>query len=134
MSSTSLFPRHDAAGRPFLEAPAAFEPSCGRKVLYDKRDTTGTILTVPEFAEQQFAEEFEGHQAAAGRPVVTTREAQQVWDNGFLPRRNVRGNPDTRLLIGETDGGRRVTLVSRSQGRGHWHTYTAWDTKPSDLA
>ena len=65
---------------------------------------------------------------------MTAAEAQQVWDNGFLPRRNVRGDADTRLLIGKTDGGRRVTLVSRYLGDGIWLTYTAWDTKEADLA
>jgi hypothetical protein len=89
---------------------------------------------VPRFSEQVIADEFEDHQANAGRPIVSTSEAQQVWDNGFLPRRNVRGDQDTRLLIGTTDGGRRVTLVSRHVGDGNWLTYTAWDTKESDLA
>jgi hypothetical protein len=37
----------------------------------------------------------------------TNREAQQVWENGLLPRRNVRGADDTRFLIGLTDGGAR---------------------------
>jgi hypothetical protein len=89
---------------------------------------------VPSFDQQVIGDEFEEHQAQAGRRIVTAREAQQVWDNGFLPRRNVRGDPDTRLLIGQTDGGRRVTLVSRHLGDGDWLTYTAWDTKESDLA
>ncbi len=80
------------------------------------------------------ADEFEDHQARTGRRIVMAREAQQVWDNGFLPRRNSRGAPDTRLLIGQTDGGRRVTLVSRHVGNGTWLTYTAWDTKEADLA
>jgi hypothetical protein len=80
------------------------------------------------------ADEFEEHQVEAGRRVVTSREAQQAWENGFLPRRNIRGSPDTRLLIGRTDGGRRVTLVSRHLGDGMWFTYTAWDTKEADLA
>ena len=89
---------------------------------------------MPNFSEQVIADEFEDHQADAGRAVVTANEAQQVWDNGFLPRRNARGDPDTRLLIGSTDGGRRVTLVSRHLGDGNWFTYPAWDTKESDLA
>jgi hypothetical protein len=89
---------------------------------------------VPTFSEQVIADEFEDHQANARRPIVTASEAQQVWDNGFLPRRNVRGDPGTRLLIGSTDGGRRVTLVARHLGDGKWFTYTAWDTKESDLA
>jgi len=58
----------------------------------------------------------------------------RVWDNGFLPRRNSRGSSDTRLLIGRTNGGRRVTLVSRRGGDGVWFTFTAWDTKEADLA
>jgi hypothetical protein len=89
---------------------------------------------VPTYREQVIADEFEDHQVDAGRRVVTSREAQQAWDNGFMPRRNTRGSPDTRLLIGRTDGGRRVTLVSRHLGDGTWLTYTAWDTKEADLA
>lgn len=89
---------------------------------------------MPEFHELLVDDSFEEHQALAGRPVVAAREALQVWDNGFLVRRNVRGRPDTRLLIGATDGGRRVTLVARHLGQGLWLTYTAWDTKAADLA
>ena len=89
---------------------------------------------MPSYAEQVIADEFESHQALARRPIVTAREAQEVWDNGFLPRRNRRGAADTRPLIGRTDGGRRVTLVTRSLGDGIWLTYTAWDTKEADLA
>lgn len=89
---------------------------------------------MPVYLEQLIADEFEDHQRRAGRHVVTAREAQQVWDSGFLPRRNVRGSSETRLLIGRTDGGRRVTLVSRHTGDGIWLTYNAWDTKEADLA
>jgi hypothetical protein len=89
---------------------------------------------VPTYAEQVISDEFEDHQARAGRQIVTVREAQEVWDNGFLPRRNSRGDPATRLLIGRSDGGRRITLVSRQLGDGIWFTYTAWDTKEADLA
>lgn len=89
---------------------------------------------MPTYAEQVLAGDFEDHQARAGRPIVSVREAQQVWDNGFLPRRNVRGALNTRLLIGRTDGGRLVTLVARDLGDGVWLTYTAWDTKEADLA
>ncbi len=89
---------------------------------------------MPTYLEQVIVDDFEDHQARARRPIVTVREAQEAWDNGFLPRRNVRGRLDTRLLIGRTNGGRRVTLVSRHIGDGVWLTYTAWDTKESDLA
>ncbi len=89
---------------------------------------------VPTYAEQVIADEFEEHQRRAGRRAVTAGEAQEIWDNGFLPRRNVRGPANTRLLIGRTVGGRRVTLVSRHLGDGIWLTYTAWDTKEADLA
>ena len=70
----------------------------------------------------------------ARRPIVGYREAQQVWDNGFLPRRNRRGDASTRLPIGQTDGGRRVTIVAHNLGAGDWFAWTAWDTKDSDLA
>jgi hypothetical protein len=89
---------------------------------------------VPAYEVQLIADDLEDHQARAGRRVISNREAQQLWDNGFLPRRNSRGRQDTRLLIGHTDGGRRVTLVSRYVDDGVWFTYTAWDTKEADLA
>jgi hypothetical protein len=89
---------------------------------------------VPRYVEQLIADDFEAHQARAGRPIVSAREAQEVWDNGFLPRRNARGAEDTRLLIGRTNGGRRATLVARHVGDGIWWTFTAWETKEGDLA
>jgi len=87
---------------------------------------------VPDFDDLEISDEFEAHQAAAGRPVVTGREVLQVWDNGFIARRNHRGQPDTRMLIGFTDGGRRATVIVRRTGPGRWLVFTAWDTKPSD--
>lgn len=89
---------------------------------------------VPTYIEQVIADDFEDHQAQAGRPIVTAREADQVWNGGFESRRNVRGAADTRFLIGRTAGGRQVTLVSRHLGDGLWLTYNAWDTKGADLA
>lgn len=97
-------------------------------------DALWYAAAVPTYAQQVISDEFEEHQATAGRRIVTAREAQEMWDNGFLPRRNTRGAPDTRLLIGRTNAGRRVTLVSRHLGDGTWFTYTAWDTKEADLA
>lgn len=85
------------------------------------------------FDDLEISDEFQAHQAAAGRPVVTNREALQVWDNGFTARRNPHGQPDTRMLIGVTDGGRRVTIMARQVVSGQWLAYTAWDTKLSDL-
>ena len=93
-----------------------------------------TVAHVPRYLRLLLSVDFEEHQARTGRPVVTFREAQQVWDNGFLPRRNRRGDTNTRLLIGATDGRRRVTIVARHLGDGDWLAWTAWDTKPSDLA
>ena len=89
---------------------------------------------VLRYDELVIAEDFEEHQARTGRRVVTAVEAQQLWDNGFVARRNHRGAADTRLLIGQSDGGRDITLVVRSLGKGNWLTFTAWDTKEADLA
>lgn len=103
-------------------------------VVHNAYDALWYPNWVPTYAEQVIADEFEEHQRRAGRRAVTAGEAQEIWDNGFLPRRNVRGPANTRLLIGRTVGGRRVTLVSRHLGDGIWLTYTAWDTKEADLA
>jgi hypothetical protein len=92
------------------------------------------VKHVPRYLRLLLSEDFEEHQARAGRPIVTYREAMQVWDNGFLPRRSRRGDANRRFLIGETDGGRKVTIVARHLGEGDWMAWTAWDTKPSDLA
>ena len=88
---------------------------------------------MPRFDDLVISDEFETHQTAAGRSVVTSREALQVWDNGFIARRNPHGQPDTRMFIGITDGGRRVTIIARQIGPGGWFAYTAWDTKRADL-
>ena len=88
---------------------------------------------MPRFDDLVPSDEFEAHQAAAGRRVVTGREALQVWDNGFTARRNPHGEPDTRMLIGDTDGGRRVTIIVRQMAPGQWYAFTAWDAKPSDV-
>lgn len=88
---------------------------------------------MPRFDELVIGDEFEAHQAAAGRRVVTSREALQAWENGFTARHNPRGQPDTRMLIGVTGGGRRVTIIARQIGLGQWYAFTAWDTKPSDF-
>lgn len=89
---------------------------------------------MPTYLELVIADDFEDHQAKARRRIVAVREALEVWDNGFLPRRNGRGAADTRLLIGRTLAGRRVTIVARHLGEGSWFAYTAWDTKEADLA
>jgi hypothetical protein len=88
---------------------------------------------VSRFDDLEIRDGFETHQATAGRRVVWGREALQVWDNGFTARRNPHGQPDTRMLIGVTDGGRRVTIIAREIEPGQWVAFTAWDTKRSDL-
>jgi hypothetical protein len=37
------------------------------------------------------------------------------------------------MLIGVTDGGRRVTIIAREIEPGQWVAFTAWDTRRSDL-
>jgi hypothetical protein len=53
------------------------------------------LRCVPNYSQHVIADEFEE----------------------FLPRRNVRGSPDTRLLIGRTDGGRSRSLLGTRRGR-----------------
>lgn len=83
-----------------------------------------------EFSELEFHPDFEDHQAAAGRRVVTESEAEEAWYGvrAFVPNRRTRSGAPY-LMIGATAGGRRITVVLlRTRRRGVWRAYTAWDT------
>jgi hypothetical protein len=80
-----------------------------------------------------FHDNFEDHQAANDRPIVTVEEAQEVWYGGFHYRRNVTGRTTDYLVTGRTSGGRLVTVaVLWREDWGDWRAFNAWDTKLSD--
>ena len=60
------------------------------------------------FDDLVFHPDFEGHQAAAGRHVVTIVEADQAWIGQRTFVRNRRRRAGQYLMIGRTDGGRSV--------------------------
>lgn len=77
-------------------------------------------------------ENFEGHQEAMGRAVITCAEAQEMWDAGFEFRGNRTGFPSEWLIIGYA--GRRLITVA-VLWRPHpqdFRAMNAWDTKVSD--
>ena len=87
----------------------------------------------PAFDEFAISENFEDHQAAGGRAVVTVDEAFEVWNNNPHFRRNRRSGRAQYLMIGLTDGGRLVTVALVEGHRpGLWVAWTAWDTKETD--
>lgn len=69
-----------------------------------------------------------------GARAISIDEAQQLLDNQYVivrnPRRG-RGQEQAiarRLLIGQTDGGRVLTLVvERTQDPGTWLLITGWE-------
>jgi len=88
---------------------------------------------VATFDDLVFHPDFEGHQSAAGRRVVTVVEADQAWYGQRTFVRNRRRRAGRYLMIGRTDRGRNITVVVLGTANpGTWVAYTAWDTKPGD--
>jgi hypothetical protein len=88
---------------------------------------------VPDFHDLVFHLDFEGHQAEAGRRVVTQEEAEQAWLAGPMVVPNRRRKRAPYLMVGRTSSGRDVTVVLlATEDPGTWLAYTAWDTKPTD--
>lgn len=88
---------------------------------------------MPPFLDLVFHENFEEHQALAGRRVVTREEVLEVWDGRrqLVPNRKSRSGQ--YLMVGYTNAGRAVTVaLFELRPAGTWLAHTAWDTKPSD--
>lgn len=82
---------------------------------------------MPKFDFLMFHENFEDHQAAAGRRVVTEELAEQAWygQRAFVP--NKRSGKGPFLMIGNTDGGHEITVVILATAdEDTWQAYTAW--------
>jgi hypothetical protein len=89
---------------------------------------------VPTFEELRCHPNFEDHQVAAGRRVVTCDEALDAWYGQRRVVPNRRGHPAPYLMLGRTSSSRRITVVILpTSEEGLWTAYTAWDTKNSDL-
>lgn len=88
---------------------------------------------MPAFDELVFHDNFEEHQAHAGRRVVTRVEALEAWDGRRRMIPNRKRQTGQYLLLGYTAAGRPITVVLlEARARGIWRAYTAWDTKPTD--
>jgi len=81
---------------------------------------------VPRFRRPLFHDNFEDHQAAAGRRVVTQEEAEDVW----FARREFYANTKRRgsyLMRGLTPAGRSITVVILPTADPEtWLLFTAW--------
>ncbi len=89
---------------------------------------------MPTFDDLVFYPEFEAHQSAAGRRVVTVGEADDAWYGQRTFVRNRRRRAVTYLMLGRTGGGREIMVVVLGTAiPGTWVAYTAWDTKPGDV-
>jgi hypothetical protein len=89
---------------------------------------------MPTFHDLVFHPDFEAHQAAAGRRVVTLNEADEAWYGERAFVRNRRRRAAQYLMLGRTSGGRDITVVVLGTSiSGTWVAYTAWDTKPGDV-
>jgi hypothetical protein len=77
-------------------------------------------LEVPDFARVKL-----------GRRDISAQEAQQVRRNRHREGANPRSplGRDRKLLVGETDGGRRLTLVVEpTVDPTTWLVITGWDS------
>jgi hypothetical protein len=60
---------------------------------------------------------------------ISPSEVEQVRRNGpYVPANPHPRVPDSRLMIGPTDGGRMLTLVIQPDANdpGAWHVMTGW--------
>ena len=78
------------------------------------------------FDYRVFHENFEDHQAASGRRVVSEDEVDEVWWGTRRFTRNHR-RPGTFLMEGLTTAGRPITVVVLATSDPlTWLIYTAW--------
>ena len=71
-----------------------------------------------------------------GARGISTREAEQLPRNQHVTVRNPREAPHGRerhILIGRTNGGRRLTLViERTDDQSIWLIVTGWPATPNE--
>jgi hypothetical protein len=85
---------------------------------------------MPTFHDLVFHVDFEAHQSAADRRVVTIDEAEDAWYGGRTFVANRRRRAALYLMLGHTAGSRDVTVVLlATSDPGTWVACTAWDTK-----
>ena len=84
---------------------------------------------MPTFEHLDCHDNFENHQAGAGRPVIDCEEAIEAWYGRRLIVRNRKTGVAPYLFLGRTLSGRRITVVILATDDPlSWLAYTAWDT------
>jgi hypothetical protein len=66
---------------------------------------------------------------------IHASEVEQVRRNGpYVPRNPHPRVPGSRLMIGETDGGRTLTVVIQpdADDASAWHVMTGWQASPRE--
>lgn len=69
------------------------------------------------------------------RRGIEPEEVEQLPGNGGRSKRNPRPrHPDSRFLIGPTNGGRILTAVVEPEAADDaiWHVRTAWESSPTE--
>ena len=79
-------------------------------------------------AELEFDDYNEEELAGHG---ISPSEVMQMLENAFTIRRNKKSASGDRQLIGETNGGRRLTVILASTSvPDRWRPVTGWDRSP----
>lgn len=64
-----------------------------------------------------------------GRHGITPEEIEQITGNAYVTARNARGPENRILMIGQTDGGRALTIVlEATRDDVVWRPITGWDS------
>lgn len=64
---------------------------------------------------------------------ITPYEVMQILRNRFTVRRNRRNRSGERQLIGETDGGRMLTIIlATTTESDRWRPVAGWDSSPQE--
>jgi hypothetical protein len=76
----------------------------------------------------RFHDNFEDHQAAGGRIVVTTGEAVELWESEPTMVPNRKSQRAQFLMVGRIASGRDITVALVGERNDLWTAWTAWDT------
>ena len=67
------------------------------------------------------------------RHGVTPQEVMQILSNRYTVRRNRKDRSGQRQLIGETNGGRLLTVIlAETAVEGRWRPVTGWDSTEAE--
>lgn len=64
---------------------------------------------------------------------ITPVDVMQILENRYTVRRNKKHRTGARQLIGETNGGRMLTVIlAETPVPGRWRPITAWDSTQAE--